>query len=187
MAVASPAQCCFMYGGPLTPSRRLYEFDGAVISRSTGQRHGLDSTNLLLRGCTLRKTQWVVGLVVFAGGDTKVQQNGIKPKRKVSLPRPCPPFVLGTGSILCSTMALNLRNECVSFSDNSAGARDEQASPRDPDRPDVALALLGHHGPGESCGAPHSPFSFPGSTTRGGLQYPPLSPHPSTSPPPSAP
>jgi phospholipid-translocating ATPase/phospholipid-transporting ATPase len=27
----------------------------------------LDASNLLLRGCTLRKTEWVIGVVVFTG------------------------------------------------------------------------------------------------------------------------
>jgi hypothetical protein len=31
-------------------------------------RDGLDASNLLLRGCTLRKTEWVIGVVVFTGG-----------------------------------------------------------------------------------------------------------------------
>lgn len=30
-------------------------------------RDGLDASNLLLRGCTLRKTEWVIGVVVFTG------------------------------------------------------------------------------------------------------------------------
>jgi magnesium-transporting ATPase (P-type) len=30
-------------------------------------RDALDASNLLLRGCTLRKTEWVIGVVVFTG------------------------------------------------------------------------------------------------------------------------
>jgi len=32
--------------------------------------------NLLLRGCTVRNTSWIVGLVVFTGADTKIMLNG---------------------------------------------------------------------------------------------------------------
>jgi len=30
-------------------------------------REALDASNLLLRGCTLRKTEWVIAAVVFTG------------------------------------------------------------------------------------------------------------------------
>lgn len=44
-----------------------------ALSRSLAQvglvwRDGLDASNLLLRGCTLRKTEWVIGVVIFTGG-----------------------------------------------------------------------------------------------------------------------
>ena len=49
-----------------------------------GDREGLDASNLLLRGCTLRKTAWIIGVVVFAGADTKIQRNQSTGKRKVT-------------------------------------------------------------------------------------------------------
>jgi phospholipid-translocating ATPase len=33
-------------------------------------------TNLLLRGCTVRNTNWIIGLVAFTGADTKIMLNG---------------------------------------------------------------------------------------------------------------
>ena len=44
------------------PNARLYTFDGAVVPHNVdlSQRHPLTSDNLLLRGCTLRKTDWAV-------------------------------------------------------------------------------------------------------------------------------
>jgi hypothetical protein len=35
----------------------------------------LDASNLLLRGCALRNTEWVIGVVAYAGADTKAMLN----------------------------------------------------------------------------------------------------------------
>ena len=44
----------------------------------------LGAKNLLLRGCVVRNTKWVVGVVVFTGEDTKVAQNSRETPVKVS-------------------------------------------------------------------------------------------------------
>lgn len=67
-----------------TPNHRLYEFEGSIVDTGNGERIGLDASALLLRGCRLRKTQWVIGMVAFAGADTKIQRNGTKAPRKVT-------------------------------------------------------------------------------------------------------
>ena len=59
-------------------------FEGAVV-KADGSRDALDVANLLLRGCTLRNTDWVIGLVLFAGLDTKIFRNRVRAPRKVSL------------------------------------------------------------------------------------------------------
>lgn len=63
---------------------RLYVFEGAVV-KADGTRDALDVANLLLRGCTLRNTDWVIGLVLFAGSDTKIFRNRVRAPRKVRL------------------------------------------------------------------------------------------------------
>ena len=66
------------------PVCRLYVFEGAVV-KADGTRDALDVANLLLRGCTLRNTDWVIGLVLFAGSDTKIFRNRVRAPRKVTL------------------------------------------------------------------------------------------------------
>ncbi|KAI6040739.1 phospholipid-translocating P-type ATPase [Pisolithus marmoratus] len=40
------------------------------------RREGVTINELLLRGCTVRNTAWIIGLVVFTGPDTKIYLNG---------------------------------------------------------------------------------------------------------------
>ncbi len=63
--------------------RRLYEFDGTVNKLSGQPVDRLDASNLLLRGSTLRNTEWVLALVVAAGTDTKIFRNRSEAPRKV--------------------------------------------------------------------------------------------------------
>lgn len=47
------------------PNNRLDRFTGTLIV--AGQKYALDNEKILLRGCTLRNTDWCFGLVLFAG------------------------------------------------------------------------------------------------------------------------
>lgn len=40
--------------------------------------------NILLRGCSLKNTEYIYGLTVFTGHDTKIMQNSAKSKYKLS-------------------------------------------------------------------------------------------------------
>lgn len=64
--------------------RRLYEFDG-VVTKLGGGTDRLEASNLLLRGSVLKNTDWVLGLVLFAGLDTKMFRNRAAAPRKESL------------------------------------------------------------------------------------------------------
>lgn len=77
------------------PHANLYSYNGVmryhVPSESIGREHpviegrvlqeGGERTEpvtineLLLRGCALRNTKWVIGLVIFTGSDTKIMMN----------------------------------------------------------------------------------------------------------------
>ncbi|XP_036973703.1 phospholipid-transporting ATPase ID [Acanthopagrus latus] len=58
------------------PNNRLDKFKG--ILSLDGQTYALDNDKVLLRGCTLRNTEWCFGLVIFGGPDTKLMQNSGK-------------------------------------------------------------------------------------------------------------
>uniref|UniRef100_A0A8C6UTC7 Phospholipid-transporting ATPase n=1 Tax=Neogobius melanostomus TaxID=47308 RepID=A0A8C6UTC7_9GOBI len=58
------------------PNNRLDKFKGTLIYRE--QSYSLDNDKMLLRGCTLRNTEWCFGLVIFGGADTKLMQNSGK-------------------------------------------------------------------------------------------------------------
>lgn len=62
------------------PNNLLNKFEGTLSWKN--QKFPLDNEKLLLRGCVLRNTQWVYGLVIFAGKDTKLMQNSGKAKFK---------------------------------------------------------------------------------------------------------
>ncbi|XP_037387719.1 phospholipid-transporting ATPase ID [Pygocentrus nattereri] len=55
------------------PNNRLDRFTGTLVWKE--QKYPLDNQSVLLRGCTLRNTEWCFGMVLFAGPDTKLMQN----------------------------------------------------------------------------------------------------------------
>ncbi|XP_053180121.1 phospholipid-transporting ATPase IA [Scomber japonicus] len=66
-----------------SPNRHLYEFVGNIrLDRHSTMPLGPDQ--ILLRGAQLRNTQWVHGVVVYTGHDTKLMQNSTRPPLKLS-------------------------------------------------------------------------------------------------------
>ena len=57
------------------PNGSIYTFDGSLLEAGKGKDDAmpLGPNNMVLRGCTLRNTGWVLGLVVFSGVETKVR------------------------------------------------------------------------------------------------------------------
>lgn len=66
------------------PHANLYTYNGVLQYRPAGegleqgdvQVEPISINELLLRGCTVRNTKWVIGIVVFTGADTKIMLNG---------------------------------------------------------------------------------------------------------------
>lgn len=104
------------------PNANIYQYSG-VLRRST-----LDSTtgggvdpalyeksdaitykNFLLRGCILRNTDWVIGLVVYTGSDTKIllNSNGTPSKRSK--------MAKGTNPHVSSGICINKYDRILTF------------------------------------------------------------------------
>ena len=62
------------------PHQNLYVYHGVLrykdIASGDDKQETVTINELLLRGCALRNTTWVIGLVVFTGADTKIMLNG---------------------------------------------------------------------------------------------------------------
>ena len=65
------------------PNNDLYRFKG-VFKSSDGTEVPLDPNNLILRGSSLKNTNWVMGVVVYAGRDSKILLNMTDAPHKVS-------------------------------------------------------------------------------------------------------
>ncbi|CDW88026.1 phospholipid-translocating p-type flippase family [Stylonychia lemnae] len=69
------------------PNNLIYKFAGnlEIISKQqTSEKYGLNIDNLLLRGSGLRNTEYIIGLVTYAGHQTKIMQNSQLSKMKTS-------------------------------------------------------------------------------------------------------
>ncbi|XP_040196428.1 phospholipid-transporting ATPase IB isoform X2 [Rana temporaria] len=65
------------------PNRHLYDFTGNLRLESSSPV-AVGPEQILLRGAQIRNTQWVVGIVVYTGHDSKLMQNSTKAPLKRS-------------------------------------------------------------------------------------------------------
>ncbi|CDP06384.1 unnamed protein product [Coffea canephora] len=64
------------------PNRNIYEFTANMEIK--GQRFPLTQSNIILRGCQLKNTEWAIGVVVYAGQETKAMLNSASSPSKRS-------------------------------------------------------------------------------------------------------
>lgn len=64
------------------PNDSLYSFTGNLIIEK--ETYPISVENVLLRGCSLKNTSWIVGIVIFAGHETKVMKNALNVPSKRS-------------------------------------------------------------------------------------------------------
>nr|XP_027188150.1 phospholipid-transporting ATPase 1-like [Cicer arietinum] len=55
------------------PNRNIYEFTANI--EFNGIKFSLSQSNIVLRGCQLKNTDWIIGVVVYAGQETKAMLN----------------------------------------------------------------------------------------------------------------
>uniref|UniRef100_A0A8C7DFF7 Phospholipid-transporting ATPase n=1 Tax=Oncorhynchus kisutch TaxID=8019 RepID=A0A8C7DFF7_ONCKI len=93
------------------PNSRLDRFTGTLTY--AGQKYSLDNDKILLRGCTLRNTEWCFGLVLFGGPETKLMQNcGKTTFKRTSIDRLMNVLVLcifGFLAFMCTILAIGNR------------------------------------------------------------------------------
>lgn len=65
------------------PNVEIYKFNG-YIQLPNNQRISLNNSNILLRGCVLQNTDYIEGLVIYAGHETKAMLNNSGPRYKQS-------------------------------------------------------------------------------------------------------
>lgn len=66
------------------PNRNIYEFTANM--EYNGLKIPLGQSNIVLRGCQLKNTAWIIGVVVYAGQETKAMLNSaISPSKRSKL------------------------------------------------------------------------------------------------------
>ncbi|XP_030449273.1 phospholipid-transporting ATPase 3 [Syzygium oleosum] len=75
------------------PNNSLYTFTGNLIHQK--QTLPLTPNQILLRGCSLRNTEYIVGAVIFTGHETKVMMNAMNvPSKRSTLERKLDKLIL---------------------------------------------------------------------------------------------
>ncbi|PIA47079.1 hypothetical protein AQUCO_01400049v1 [Aquilegia coerulea] len=85
------------------PNNSLYTFTGNLIIQK--QTLPLSPNQILLRGCSLRNTEYIVAVVIFTGHETKVMMNSMNvPSKRSTLERKLDKLILtlfGTLFLMC--------------------------------------------------------------------------------------
>ena len=66
------------------PDENLNSYQAKVRIDGLGETIDCDIRNLLLRGCTLRNIEYICGIVVYIGAESKIMLNSKKSPKKVS-------------------------------------------------------------------------------------------------------
>lgn len=64
------------------PDSNLFSLDGNATLKGVEGARPFSLANIILRGCDLRNTDYVYGLVIYTGHDSKIMMNATKPRLK---------------------------------------------------------------------------------------------------------
>ncbi|KAG5461223.1 MAG: hypothetical protein BJ554DRAFT_6617 [Olpidium bornovanus] len=87
------------------PTANLFSYNGTVVfegaENEPPKKVPVTLNSMLLRGCILRNTEYVIGIVVFTGADTKIQLNsGETPSKRTAIEKAMNPQVYGAPAVL---------------------------------------------------------------------------------------
>jgi phospholipid-translocating ATPase len=108
--IKTPADCKNIKGyiDAEIPSPNLYTFNGAMclIDGESETVIPVGPSGLLLRGCILRNTSWLIGLAIYTGFDTKIMLNsGPTPSKRSNVDKQINPQVV-LNTVVLSALCL---------------------------------------------------------------------------------
>ena len=66
------------------PNNAIYKFEGNIELEGLSEKVSLGAENMVLRGSSLKNTEYIYGVVCYAGHDTKIMLNSVKAQPKYS-------------------------------------------------------------------------------------------------------
>ncbi|KAI9245704.1 hypothetical protein BDA99DRAFT_447769 [Phascolomyces articulosus] len=109
------------------PHVNLYQYSG-VLKWQIQDQHSMNSevahekteavtyNNILLRGCVVRNTEWVIGVVVYTGDDTKIMMNtGRTPSKRSKMAKKTNPHAIANFVILAIICIISSVMDSVLF------------------------------------------------------------------------
>jgi phospholipid-translocating ATPase len=109
--IQKPSDCFRIVGyvDAEIPNPNLYTFQGRLVLQNDGQENEIPvgPSGILLRGCKLQNTSWVIGLVLYTGTETKIMLNsGPTPNKRSKVDKQVNPQILVNCAILCGLCAV---------------------------------------------------------------------------------
>ncbi|KAL6566499.1 Phospholipid-transporting ATPase 3 [Orobanche gracilis] len=123
------------------PNNSLYTFTGNLVVDK--QTLPLSPNQLVLRGCSLRNTEYIVGAVIFTGHETKVMMNSMKiPSKRSTLEKKLDKLILALFTVLFCMCLLGAIGSGIFISRKYYYLRfDKSEKQFDPDNRFVVAAL----------------------------------------------